>query len=145
MDHDTKAKCAGCAGAAGIAACTISMMLSGIGIAAVGLSTASGGMQGMGGQTSAIAGSSPIIQAVAVLSGVWGEAILLGSFALMLFGMWSAKRTKPMALALIGAPVLFVGMYGYFLIGLQVMGIAVLALAYATAYSRRAATLAGMA
>lgn len=146
LDIDVKAKCAGCAGAAGIAACTISMILSGAGIVAVGLSTASGGMQGMGGQTTGVLlGSSPLIQVIAVLSGICGEVILLGSFALMLFGMWSAKRTKPMILASVGAAILFVSMYGYFLIDLQVVGIAVLALAYATTYSPRAAAMVRMA
>jgi hypothetical protein len=98
----------------------------------------------MGTQAAGTAISSPFIQVVSVLSGPWGEVVLLASFALILFGMWSAKRTKPMALAIVGATILFVGMYGYFLIDLQAVGIAVLALAFVTTYSRRAATIARM-
>lgn len=137
MDDSTKAKCASCAGATGIAACTISMTLAAAGIAAVGFSGS--GMAGMSSQSTNIALGSPLLQIVSFLTGFWGEVILLFSFGLMTFGMWSASQIRPMTLALIGAPILFVGMYAYFLIELQMAGIIILALAYATAFSHRAA------
>lgn len=143
MDDNTKAKCASCAGAAGIAACTISMGLAAAGIVAVGFSSA--GMAGMANQSANFAPNSPIAQVVSFLAGFWGEVILLLSFGLMAFGMWSARRIKPMILALIGAPILFVGMYAYFLVELQLAGMAFLTLAYAAAFNRRAALATRMA
>lgn len=138
MGGNLKAKCSSCAGAAGIALCSASMMLSGVGIVAVGISQGSG-MAGMGGQLTIPAGASLPLQAVLFLTSFWGAVIVLISIGLMAFGMWSAKKVKPLMVALLGATILFFGMYGYFSIPMQVGGAIVLAVGYATAYSRRVA------
>ena len=130
-----EAKCANCAGGAGIAICTVFMLLSGVGVAAVGLSQV-GGMAGMGGSSPA-QGGGLLYPAIRLISGPFGEVILLASFGLMVAGMWLGRKVKPLALALIAAVTLFAGMYSYFSIGMIATGSAILIAAYAAAYSRR--------
>jgi len=127
-----KAKCANCAGAAGIASCVVPMLLSAIGVAAVGLSQ--GSMAGMGNTSGALT-SSPFLQLISFLSGPWGAVILAGSFALMVYGMWLGRKYRPLTLGLTAAVVLFVGMYSYFSVVLQLVGAALLVVAYLAAYS----------
>ncbi|MDG6908647.1 MAG: hypothetical protein JRN20_23010 [Nitrososphaerota archaeon] len=144
---ELNAKCATCASAVGIASCTVSMTLSAVGIATIGLAQNSG-MGGMSGGSSGVVagGSSALLPSLIVfLSGFWGEVILLASFVLMAYGMWSIKKIAVMFVALLGAVVLFVGMYAYFSIGLETMGSVVLILAYASACSRKAAAITRLA
>lgn len=140
-----KAKCANCAGAVGIVSCVVPMLVSAIGIAAVGSSEMSG-MSSGGAQapTSATsnAGIAVFSQVIQFLSGFWGEVILAVSFALMAFGMWHGRRIRSMVLALVAALLLFIGMYVYFSIGLELAGSVMLVFAYSSVYSRRFANLA---
>lgn len=76
-------------------------------------------------------------------SGVWGETILLVSFGLMLYGMWSSggNRKKLLSLSVTGIIILYVSMYAYFSLALEIVDSIVLAFAYASAYSSRIATV----
>lgn len=80
-------------------------------------------------------------------SGVWGETILFISFGLMLYGMWSSgcNRKKLLPLSAAGAVILYVSMYAYFSLLLEIVGSIVLAIAYASAYSYRIATAVKLA
>jgi len=75
-------------------------------------------------------------------SGVWGEVILLISFGIMFYGMWSSggNRKKLLPISAVGVIILYVSMYGYFSLSLEIVGSIVLAFAYASAYSNRLAT-----
>jgi hypothetical protein len=74
-----KAKCVNCAGAAGIVSCAVPMLISTIGIAAVGSSQmsgmSSGGAQAPASATS-YAGIAVFSQVIPFLSGFWGDVIL---------------------------------------------------------------------
>lgn len=133
--RDLKARCANCAGGVGIALCTFFMLLGGVGVAAVGLSQGAG-MADMGSSSSGT-GSGLLSLTIGLFSGPLGEVILLASSGLLVAGMWLGRKVKPLALALIAALMLFVGMYSYFSIGMIVTGSAILIVAYAAAYNRR--------
>lgn len=140
-----KAKCANCAGAVGIVSCVVPMVVSAIGIVAVGASQMSG-MSSGGAQapTSATSNASIAVfsQVIRFLSGFWGEVILAVSFGLMAFGMWHGRKKRSMILALVAALLLFIGMYVYFSIGLELAGSVILIFAYTSVYNRRFANLA---
>ncbi|MCL4518653.1 MAG: hypothetical protein M1587_05575 [Thaumarchaeota archaeon] len=103
------------------------------------------GMSGTASQAPASAASNAwdatFSQLIIFLSGFWGEVILIVSFALMAFGMWYGKKARPMILALIAASLLFIGMYVYFSIGLELAGSVILILAYTSVYNPRFAVL----
>lgn len=75
-------------------------------------------------------------------SGVWGEVILLISFGSMFYGMWSSgsNRKKLFPLSVAGVIILYVSMYAYFSMALEIVGSIVLAFVYASAYNNRIAT-----
>lgn len=131
-NSNVKAMCANCAGAVGIASCMVPMLLGAIGVASVGLTESS--MSSMGGISGAPA-SSPLLQLVAFLSGFWGAVILVASFSLMVYGMWHGRKHRPLALGLLSAVILFIGMYAYISIALQLLGSALLAVTYTAVYS----------
>lgn len=110
------------------------MLLAAVGIAAVSASQNSV-MTGMDGLSTM--GSPTLSSVVEFLSGFWGEVLLIISYGFMLVGMWFGGRRKPMILAFVGAAVLFEGMYGYFSVGLQVIGLVAVSLAYAATYINR--------
>ena len=116
-DGDLKTKCATCAGAVGIASCTVSMTLSTVGIAAIGLSQSTGMGSMAGTSAGGVAGNSSALfpSLITFLSGFWGEVILLASFVLMVYGMWSGKKIRAMGVLVLGGAFLFVGMYAYLL------------------------------
>lgn len=118
--EDFKAKCLNCAGGVGVALCTALMTLSGVGVAAVGLSQGAG-MTGMGGN-SPVTGGGLLSTAARLFSGPFGEVILLTSFVLMVAGVWLGRKVKPLAIALIAAVILAVGMYFYFSIDMITAG-----------------------
>jgi hypothetical protein len=76
---------------------------------------------------------------VAFFSGFWGEVILLVSFGLMLVGIWFNGKRKVMPLSVAGIVILYVSMYVYYSIGLEVAGTVILAIAYTSAYSYKVA------
>jgi len=130
-----RARCANCAGGIGIALCTVFMSLSAVGVAAVGLSQGAN-MAGMGSSSaSPVAGGSLLALVIGFFSGLAGEAILIVSFGLMATGMYLGRKLRPMALALVAAVVLFVGMYLYFSLVIIALSSGVLLVAYVAAYN----------
>lgn len=140
---DFKSKCACSASGIGICLCTVFMGIGMAGAALVGVSKNSNDMQGMVSATNSVT-SSTISQNVIVnfFSGFWGEVILLISFGLMLYGMWSSggNRKKLIPISTAGAVILYVSMYAYSSLALEIAGIIVLAVAYASTYSYRIAS-----
>ena len=70
------------------------------------------------------------------LSGFWGEALLISSFMVMLLGLWLAKSKIAVWPALVGAVILFFGMYVQFSIVSEVVGGSFLIFAYAVSYGK---------
>jgi hypothetical protein len=139
-------KCTSCAGGIGICICTIFMSLSVIGAAAVGLSKNANsgiGMEDMGNMTTTISPASLTFENIIInfFSGFWGEVILLVSLGLMLTGMWLTGKQKVMPLSIAGVVILYIGMYAYYSITLEVVGIVMLAIAYSSAYSYQVAKM----
>jgi hypothetical protein len=129
------------------------MSLSVVGVTAVGLSknANSGNSMGNMGSMSSIttinsagaSASQKII--VSFFSGFWGEVILLVSFGLMLVGMWFTGRRKVMPLSIAGVVILYISMYAYYSIGLEVAGAVILAISYMSAYNRKVASTVKLA
>lgn len=148
-------KCASCAGGIGIFLCTIFMSLSMIGATTVGLSknvnsgNSMGDMGSMSSMTpamsSAVSSAASHNIVVAFFSSFWGEVILLISFGLMLAGMWFAGKRKIMPLSIAGVVILYISMYAYYSIGLEVAGAVILAFAYTSAYNHQVAKIVKLA
>lgn len=139
---DFKSKCACSASGIGICLCTVFMGIGMAGAALVGVSKNSNDMQGMVSATNSAA-SSTISQNVIVnfFSGFWGEVILLISFGLMFYGMWSSggNRKKLIPLSAAGAVILYASMYAYFSLALEIVGAIVLTVTYVSVYNYRIA------
>jgi hypothetical protein len=87
---------------------------------------------------------SPVPQnpLLAFFSGFWGEVFLLISFALMLFGIWFSGRKTVLPLSLLGVVILYISMYVYYSISLEIFGGILLAAAFTLAYNVRIAKIA---
>lgn len=158
---DLKSKCTCSAGGAGIFLCVIFMSLAVVGTAAVGISkNADNGntdgstnvMSTMSTTKSSTGGdnthssidmssaSQNII--VSFFSGSGGQIILLLSFIAMFAGIWFGDRNNRKLLApisAIGAVMLYISMYNYYSIALEVTGAIILGFVYASAFSHRLA------
>ncbi|MHB8603458.1 MAG: hypothetical protein ACYC6W_12155 [Nitrosotalea sp.] len=134
--------CACSASGIGICFCIVFMTISVTGTTLVGVSKSANSMTGMGSMSDMTTTQTQNIF-VNFFSGIWGEAILLVSFGLMLYGMWSSEgnRKKLLPLSVTGIIILYVSMYAYFSLALEIVGSIVLAFAYASAYSSRIATV----
>lgn len=135
-------QCACSTSGIGICLCVVFMTIGLAGTAVVGISENANAMTGMQGisDTTTIPAQNIFID---FFSGIWGQIILLVSFGLMFYGMWSCggNRKKLLFLSTVDAVVLYVSMYVYFSLALEIIGSIVLAFAYASAYSHRFATL----
>jgi hypothetical protein len=114
------------------------MSLSIAGTAAVGISKGSAktanGMNGMSAMSSG-SPNTPNNVFVDFFSGIWGEVILLTSFGLMIAGIWFTGRRKLVPAAITGATILFVSMYAYYSVTLEIIGIVLLVFVYASTFS----------
>ncbi|MDE1872470.1 MAG: hypothetical protein KGH99_03215 [Thaumarchaeota archaeon] len=135
-------KCACSASGIGICLCIVFMTISVAGTTLVGVSKNANSMTGMGGMSDMTATQTQNVF-VNFFSGVWGEAILLISFGLMLYGMLSSggNRKKLLPLSVAGIIILYISMYAYFSVAWEIVGSIMLAFAYASAYSNRIATI----
>lgn len=125
----------------GICLCTIFMTIGMTGTTLVGLSKSSASMAGMSSMTPT---SESLIQNIVnFFSGIWGEVVLLISFGLMFYGMWSSggNKKKLISISMAAIAVLYISMYVYFSLVLELVGSAILALTYASAFSGRFAEL----
>lgn len=135
-------KCACSTGGIGICFCIIFMTIGISSTAVVGISKNANSMAGMEGN--AMSNMTTTSQNIFVnfFSGVWGEVILLISFGLMFYGIWSSggNRKKLLPLSAAGVVILYVSMYAYYSITLEIVGSIVLAFALVSTYSNRIAT-----
>lgn len=131
--------CACSASGIGICLCIVFMTISVAGTTLVGVSKNANSMTGMGMSDMATTSQNVFVN---FFSGAWGEVILLISFGLMFYGMWSSggNRKKLLPLSVAGVIILYVSMYAYFSLALEIIGSIVLAFAYASAYSNKIAT-----
>lgn len=134
-------KCACSASGIGICLCIVFMTIGVVGTTLVGVSKNANSMAGMGSMSDMTITQTQNIF-VNFFSGVWGEVIFLISFGLMFYGMWSSggNRKKLLPLSAAGIIILYVSMYAYFSLALEIVGSIVLAFAYSSAHSYRIAT-----
>jgi hypothetical protein len=124
-------KCASCAGGVGVALCTVFMTFGAIGIVAVGFSKNMGNMNGMG----SVENSSLLGQVSLFFASSFGKSVLLVFIALMIIGLWlHGGKISVLILSLLGSTILFVGMYVYFSIALELAASVLLVLAYFVSY-----------
>lgn len=157
-----KSKCACGIGAVGISLCTIFMSLGIISAAIVGLSASSENLReekdrrvsesmdamNMMNMESMTITHDPVLSQsfiVTFFSGFWGEVILLLSFGLMLVGIWFMGNKKIFVISVAGVVVLYISMYVYYSINLEIIGISILAIAYITAFSHKTAKILKLA
>jgi hypothetical protein len=132
------------------------MSLSLIGLTAVGLSknaNSGNSMGNMGSMSSSMTATSSSATSlassyniiVAFFSGFWGEVILLISFGVILVGMWFTGKRRLTPISVIGIVILYISMYVYYSIGLEVAGAVILVIAYTSAYSFKVARMVKLA
>ncbi|MHB8603081.1 MAG: hypothetical protein ACYC6W_11960 [Nitrosotalea sp.] len=135
-NHRTKAIC--CAGVFGISLCTILMIISMGGSFAAAFSKDSS-MQNMDSMNTSGQKNSNII--LAFFSSQWGDALLVASSASMLLGIWFSGKIKLMPLAVSGIAIMFIGMYSYYSISLQIVGAAIMGFAHLSNYNYKVSKL----
>ncbi|MBI3842851.1 MAG: hypothetical protein HY295_06905 [Thaumarchaeota archaeon] len=136
-------KCACSTSGIGICLCIVFMTIGIGGTTLVGISKNANSMTGMASNSMPdMTARQPQNIFVNFFSGIWGEVILLISFGLMFYGMWSSggSRKKLLPLSAVGAVILYVSMYAYFSLAMEIVGSIVLAIIYASTYSYRIAT-----
>ena len=141
MNHLTSLRVA-CAGGLGILVCSLLMSLTAVGVGVVALSKnansgSSGNMGSMITATGNGSQSTPLQFLVMFFSGLWGQVILIVSFGLMLIGMWFTGKKKIIPIAFSGVVSLYISMYVYYSVSLEIIGAIVLGFAYLTIYNSR--------
>ncbi|MDE1728846.1 MAG: hypothetical protein KGH81_06680 [Thaumarchaeota archaeon] len=71
----------------------------------------------------------------------WGDALLVVSSTSMLLGIWFNGKIKLFQLAVLGIFVMFIGMYSYYSIVLQVIGASIMGLAHLSNYNYKVSKL----
>ena len=94
-------KCACSASGIGICLCIVFMTISVVGTTLVGISKNANSMTGMGSMSDMATTSQNVF--VKFFSGVWGEVILLVSFGLMFYGMWSGDCNRKKIISFISS------------------------------------------
>jgi hypothetical protein len=151
-----KSKCACSAGGIGICLCVIFMSLAVVGTTAVGISknadagntvddissmSSMSSMKSSSEDTASSNDSSPQNPIVNFFSGFWGQVVLLLSFGAMFAGIWfgGSNNRKLVPISIAGAAILYISMYNYYSVILEVVGAIILAFVYASAFSYRVA------
>ncbi len=111
------------------------MSFSIVGSAIVGVTKNANEMSNMGNMV----GMTTQNVIVTFFSGFWGEVILLLSFGAMFSGMWFSGNRKILPISVVGAIMLYVSMYAYFSISLEIIGGMVLAFAFISTFSDKLA------
>ena len=135
---DPRSKAICCAGIFGISLCTILMSISMGGSFAAAFSKDSG-MQSMNSMNTDGQKNDNIV--LAFFSSQWGDALLVASSASMLLGIWFSGKIKLMPLAVSGIVLMFIGMYWYYSISLQITGAAIMGFAHLSNYNYRISKL----
>jgi hypothetical protein len=149
--RNLKSKCACYAGGIGICLCIIFMSFGIIGVTTVGVSKYSnnnsqraGDMGGMSSimtamPTTTTTTNNPQDVIISFFSGFWGEVILLFSFVSMNIGMWFSSNKKAIVVSIVASIVLYVSMYVYYSIALEIIGLVVMFFAYVVAFNYKVA------
>ena len=97
-------------------------------------------MSGMGTQSASGTGNSTFQgMIISFFSDFWGTVILLVSFVSIIAGMWFSNNRKLIPMSIAGSLILYISMYVYFSIILEITGIAVLAFVYISIFSSKVA------
>ena len=78
---------------------------------------------------------------LAFFSSQWGDALLVASSASMLLGIWFSGKMKLMPLAVSGIVIMFIGMYWYYSISLQIAGATIMGFAHLSNYNYKVSKL----
>lgn len=78
---------------------------------------------------------------LAFFNSQWGDALLVASSGSMLLGIWFSGKSKLIPLAISGIAIMFIGMYSYYSISLQIIGAAVMGFAHLSNYSYKISKL----
>lgn len=137
-----KSKCACSAGAIGTCLCIIFMSIGIVGVASVGLSQHSN-MNSMSDMTNKRVPTNGVPSILNIIitffSGIWGEVILLISFASMNVGIWFSRNRKIVPFSIVANIILYISMYVYYSVTLEILGLLILFFAYFTAFSYKIA------
>ncbi len=138
---NSKCTCACYAGFVGMGLCTMLMIFS-MGVVAVSLSKNSN-TDVMDAMPYMNTNTSPISQNIILgfFEGVRGEIVFLASFGSMFLGMWYSGKRKLMPLAIVSAVILYISMYPYYSIGLQIVGTIIMAITHTSTYSYKVAKM----
>ena len=132
----SKAIC--CAGVFGISLCTILMSISMGGSFAAAFSKDSS-VQNMDSMNMTDQKNINIV--LAFFNSPWGDALLVASSASMLLGIWFSGKMKLIPLAISGIVLMFIGMYWYYSISLQITGAAIMGFAHLSNYNYKVSKL----
>lgn len=133
--RSSKCKCACSIGILGMVLCTVLLGFSMGGLAAA---TLSNNVDDIGVMYDS---NNYLMDAMKFFDSSFGMAIIFTSFASMITGMWYKKKRKLMPVAAVGAVFMFSGMYPFYSLWLQIIGIAIMAFTYLPMYSFRASRL----
>ncbi|MDC8451567.1 MAG: hypothetical protein LV477_01510 [Candidatus Nitrosotalea sp.] len=78
---------------------------------------------------------------LAFFNSPWGDALLVASSASMLLGIWFSGKMKLIPLAISGIVLMFIGMYWYYSISLQIAGAAIMGFAHLSNYNYKVSKL----
>ena len=135
---DSRSKAICCVGVFGISLCTILMSISMGGSFAAAFSKDSS-VQSMGSMSMNDQKNNNIV--LAFFNSQWGDALLVASSASMLLGIWFSGKVKLIPLAVSGIVLMFIGMYWYYSISLQITGAAIMGFAHLSNYNYRVSKL----
>ena len=135
----TKAIC--CTGIFGISLCTILMSVSMGGSFAVAFSKDSKVQMGDSMSLITMNNHKDSNAILAFFDSQWGDALLAASSGSMLLGIWFSGKSKLIPLAISGIAIMFIGMYSYYSISLQIIGAAIMGFSHLSNYSYKISKL----
>lgn len=131
----SKCKCACSLGILGMALCTVLLGFSMDGLAAA---TISNNVDDTGVMFDS---NNYLMDTMKFFDSLFGIVIIFSSFASMITGMWYMKKGKLIPVTAVGAIFMFAGMYHFYSLWLQIVGIAIMTFTYLPMYSFRASRL----
>ena len=135
---DPRSKAICCVGVFGISLCTILMSISMGGSFAAAFSKDSS-VQNMDSMNMNDQKNNNIV--LTFFNSPWGDALLVASSASMLLRIWFSGKVKLIPLAVSGIVLMFIGMYWYYSIGLQITGAAIMGFAHLSNYNYKVSKL----
>jgi len=135
---NSKSRAICCVGIFGISLCTILMSISMGGSFAAAFSKDSS-VQSMDSMNMNDQKNTNIV--LAFFNSPWGDALLVASSASMLLGIWFSGKMKLIPIAVSGIVIMFIGMYWYYSISLQISGAAIMGFAHLSNHNYRISKL----